>query len=229
MINSQHIFIIIPVYNEAKSVRAVITGLLQKGYSNIIVIDDGSAENIFNPIRNLPFIYMKHRVNLGQGAALQTGLNFVKKQDAQIVVTFDADGQHCAEDIEKLIAPLIRNEADIVIGSRFIESDNNSMPLTRKIVLQSARFVNLLFSGILLSDAHNGLRAMNQKAINAIQISENRMAHASEILLEIKRHHLKCTEVPVNISYTEASIKKGQSSIDSIRILFDLVLHKLFK
>jgi len=177
----------------------------------------------------LPVYYIKHRVNLGQGAALQTGLNFAKMQVAQIVVTFDADGQHSAGDINRLIAPLLDHTADIVIGSRFLDIENESMPLVRKMILQSARFVNLLFSGILLSDAHNGLRAMNQKAINAIQISENRMAHASEILLEIKSHHLKCIEVPVNIRYTEASIKKGQSSIDSIRILFDLVLHKLFK
>jgi glycosyltransferase involved in cell wall biosynthesis len=229
MINSDHIFIIIPVYNEAKPVKEVIAELLRRGYLNIIVIDDGSTENILYQISHLPIIFMRHRVNLGQGAALQTGLTFARKKGAQIVITFDADGQHCADDIEKLIAPIATSNADIVIGSRFMKSDNSSMPLTRKMILQSARFVNLLFSGILLSDAHNGLRAMNQKAINAIQISENRMAHASEILFEIKRHQLKCTEVPVNISYTEASMKKGQSSIDSIRILFDLVLHKLFK
>jgi hypothetical protein len=103
------------------------------------------------------------------------------------------------------------------------------MPMSRRIVLQMARIVNYVFSGILLSDAHNGFRAMNRKAFSVISLSENRMAHASEFLFEIKKHHLIFGEVPVDIRYTPESKKKGQSSVDGIRILFDLVLHKLFK
>src|SRR5690349_11582374 len=105
MQNNGGIYIIIPVFNDVEHIGDVISGLLQNGYSNIVLIDDGSTDSILNRIADLPVYFMRHRVNLGQGAALQTGLNFVKLFDARIIVTFDADGQHRAEDINRLIAP----------------------------------------------------------------------------------------------------------------------------
>src|SRR4029079_19417277 len=125
-----------------------------------------------------------------QGAALQTGIDYAKMLEADIVVTFDADGQHSAADVKTLVEPLLKNEVDIVLGSRFLTT-NTDIPFPRKIVLQVARWVNFLFTGILLTDAHNGLRALGKRGLEKITITENRMAHASEILFEIKKQNLK--------------------------------------
>ncbi len=229
MIVRQDVYIIIPVFNETATLREVIVGLEGHGFSKVIVVDDGSTEDIFYGISDLPVYYLRHRTNLGQGAALQTGFEFVKRLNPSIVITFDADGQHDVENLPALLLPLETGEADVTLGSRFLELKQNQMPAGRKWILKTARMINFLFTGLLLSDAHNGLRAMNKKALHAISLSENRMAHASEFILQVKKHKLTFREIPVNIRYTDYSKKKGQQSSDSIKILFDLVLHKFFK
>ena len=148
--------------------------------------------------------------------------------DAEIVIHFDADGQHTATDINKLVEPIINNESDIVFGSRFLNNQSSqNIPFIKKIVLQIARYVNWFYTGILLSDAHNGLRALNKKAISTIVISENKMAHASEILYLTKKNNLRYKEVPVTISYTSYSQKKGQGILNSINILIHLIFKKI--
>jgi glycosyltransferase involved in cell wall biosynthesis len=216
------------VYNEGPVVRSVVEALL-KVVTTIIVVDDGSAKPVRDHLHGLPVILLRHGVNLGQGAALQTGLTYAKKLHPDIVITFDADGQHHAADIENIVQPIIANQADVVLGSRFLSNKQPAIPFARKCTLQMARFINFLLSGVLLSDAHNGLRAMNQTALKKIHLTENRMAHASEFLFEIKKHKLRITEAPVHISYTDYSKQKGQSGSDSIKVLFDLFLHKFFK
>jgi len=124
---------------------------------------------------------------------------------------------------------IIKNEADIVLGSRFLAKNNSTIAVSKKIVLQVARYINYLMTGMLLTDAHNGLRAMNRKALDNITLTENRMAHASEILFEIKKHQLSYKEAPVHIQYTDYSRHKGQHKRDGIKVLFDLALYKFFK
>lgn len=226
--SDKNIIAIIPVYNDAQVIRNVIASLI-KVVNTIIIVDDGSAEPIRKNIADFSVTILRHRANLGQGAALQTGFLYARKLDADIVITFDADGQHSAEDVAGLIAPILQNQADVVLGSRFLPESQTQLAFSKKIVLQTARLINFLLSGILLSDAHNGLRALNKTALEKINLTENRMAHASEILFEIKRHKLRVKEVPVLIKYTDYSKQKGQTSHDSIKVLFDLVLHKLFK
>ena len=222
------IAILIPAYNESSVLRKVVEELLSNSYT-IIIVDDGSDMPMKDHLKGLPVITLKHPVNLGQGAALQTGLDYLRRLDPDIVITFDGDGQHDSNDIPKLIEPILKDEADVVLGSRFLPEAKSSIPFSKKFVLQIARFVNLILSGVLLSDAHNGLRALNKNAWKNIRITENGMAHASEILFEIKKHRLRIREAPVNIQYSIYSKKKGQSAWDSIKVLFDLVLHKLFK
>ncbi len=223
------VFIIIPVYNETATLREVLVQLEAHGFTNVIIVDDGSTQDVFYGISDLPVYYLRHRANLGQGAALQTGFEFSKKFDPSIVVTFDADGQHDVKDLPALLTPLKKRVADVTLGSRFLTPKNQGMPPGRKWVLKTARLINFLFTGLWLSDAHNGLRALNNKALHTIVLSENRMAHASEFILQIRKQQLIYREIPVNIRYTEYSKKKGQHATDSIKILFDLVLHKLFK
>ncbi len=222
------IVVIIPAYNEGAVLISVIKEILPTGFV-IIVVDDGSDIPLNKMLQPYPLFYIRHRANLGQGAALQTGFDFAKKFNPDIIITMDADGQHHSSSINSMIEPLLTNEADIVLGSRFLSPGQTAVPVMKKVVLHTARLINYIFSGLLLSDAHNGLRAFNATALQKITITENRMAHASEILFEIKKHKLRFKEVPVTISYTAYSKKKGQSIWDSVRILFDLILHKLFK
>ena len=225
--NSSKIFIVVPVFNEATVIEQTLRDLSTLPY-NIIIVDDGSSDEIKNIVRNYPVIFIGHAVNLGQGAALQTGMELAKKMNAEIVVHFDADGQHAAADINKLIEPIVNDECDIVFGSRFLNNQpSQNIPFVRKIVLQIARYVNWLYTGILLSDAHNGLRALNKKAIDTIVISENKMAHASEILYLTKKNNLRYKEVPVTITYTSYSQKKGQGILNSINILIHLIFKKI--
>ena len=223
------VYIIIPVFNEAATLRNVLVDLEANGFTNVIVVDDGSTEDIFYGISDLPVYYLRHRANLGQGAALQTGFEFARKFHPSVVVTFDADGQHDAKDLPAMIIPVLKGEADITLGSRFLTLKQKGMPAGRKWILKIARMINFLFTGLLLSDAHNGFRALSNKALHSIVLTENRMAHASEFILQMKQHELVFLEVPVNIRYTAYSKKKGQRSTESIKILFDLVLHKFFK
>lgn len=222
------IVVIIPAYNEGTVLLSVIKEILLTRVV-LIVVDDGSDIPLYQMLQPYPLYYIRHRANLGQGAALQTGFDFAKKLNPDMIVTMDADGQHHSSSIDSMIEPLLTNEADIVLGSRFLSPGQTFVPIMKKVVLHTARLINYIFSGLLLSDAHNGFRAFNATALKKITITENRMAHASEILFEIKKHQLRFKEVPVTISYTAYSKKKGQSIWDSVRILFDLILHKLFK
>lgn len=220
-------FIIIPSFNEEIVLRSTIEPLLNKGLK-IVVVDDGSKNDQANCIADLPVTIIRHQQNLGQGAAIETGMQYALHHGADYILHFDADGQHDPNNLELLIAPLINNKADVVFGSRFLLKQN-SLPMFRAFILHAARYVNFLFTGLLLTDAHNGLRAFNRKAAELTRLRENRMAHASEILLHVKKNKLRFTEVPVAVHYTNYSKTKGQSGWNSIRILFDLLLHKLLR
>jgi glycosyltransferase involved in cell wall biosynthesis len=191
------------------------------------VVDDGSSDETGVVAKQFPVHYICHPVNLGQGAALQTGMFFAMMQHATAVVHFDADGQHRAEDIAQLLQPVLDGSCDVAFGSRFINKTAVNIPFSKKIFLQLARYVNWMFTGILLTDAHNGLRALNSKALESIYLSENGMAHASEILWLVKENQLAYKEVPVTIEYTAYSRRKGQSLWNSVNIIFDLLFKKI--
>jgi polyprenyl-phospho-N-acetylgalactosaminyl synthase len=217
------IFVIVPVYNEAAVLEQTLSELVAQKY-NIILVDDGSTDNVDMIARQYPVFLLKHRLNIGQGAALQTGMNAAKVLGADFVVHFDADGQHDANEICRIMEPLLKNRCDIVFGSRFLQNDSSrSIPVAKKIVLRAARYMNWLFYGILLSDAHNGFRALNLKALEQIVFTQNRMGHASEILFFVKRNRLRYEEIPVTIRYNNYSRKKGQTIFNSINIFFDLI------
>lgn len=223
------IFVIVPAYNERAIILSTLQSLIAAGY-RVVVVDDGSTDGTDAVIRGLPVYSLRHSINLGQGGALQTGMTFALQQGAEIIVHFDADGQHKIEDIETLVQPLRCGEADVVFGSRFLRSqDVVAVPVKKRVLLRSAVLVNWLTTGICLTDAHNGLRALSAKAAQKIYLRENGFAHATEILSEVSRAHLRYIERPTTISYTEYSKAKGQPVWNAFNIVVDLFLRGMFK
>jgi polyprenyl-phospho-N-acetylgalactosaminyl synthase len=223
------VFVVIPAYNEARALRQTVAPLVAEGYS-IVVVDDGSGDRPAECLAGLPVVVLRHAVNLGQGAALQTGMDYAYRRGAAAVVHFDADGQHSSDEIPSLLAPIRSGVADVALGSRFLRSsDSSRVPVGRRIMLRVGVIVSATFTGLWLSDTHNGFRALSRRTLEHIQLRENRFAHASEILDQIRRKRIPYVEVPTTVNYTEYSRTKGQSSWNSVNILIDLLLDKLFR
>jgi len=220
------LFIVIPAYNEEKSVGNVIDELKKSGYHNIIVVDDGSKDKTSMVAESKKdVILLKHVINRGLGGALGTGLEAAYLHGADVAVTFDADGQHCVSDIPKMIQPIIRGKADVVIGSRMI--NHKGMPLVRVLGNWGLNFITWILFGVWTTDSQSGMRAFNKKALYRIETKTSRMEVSSEFFKEIHRHELKFSEVPIKVIYTEYSLAKGQSSLNAIKIVVKLIFRKL--
>ncbi|MBP6731348.1 MAG: glycosyltransferase family 2 protein [Chitinophagales bacterium] len=228
MIDPKSVFILIPAFNEGKVIRKTIAPVLAQGYT-IVLVDDCSSDNMFDAVKDLPIHYVRHSINLGQGAAIQTGIQYAYKNGAEYAVTFDADGQHNFEEIPKMLEPVIAGRTDITMGSRFMQGGiAEKIPGIRKLVIKTAIVVNGILTGLWLTDAHNGFRAMNRTALSKIKITQNRMAHATEILSLVKNAKLRYQEVPVHIVYTDYSLNKGQGNLNAINIVIDIIINKIF-
>jgi len=222
-----HIALVIPTYNEEAVIRQTILPLLQRNYT-LIIVDDGSTDQTRGRLESLDIHYLRHPINLGQGAALQTGMAYAHRLGVDIVVHFDADGQHRVEDIEKLIEPIIKGDYALTLGSRFLTQESrNQVPFGRRIMLKLALILNGLLTSIWLSDAHNGFRAIHRDVYPYIHFQQSRMAHATEILSEIRRLNARYKEVPVEIRYDVYSRRKGQSNWQALNILGDLISQRL--
>lgn len=224
--NKSQVYITIPLYNDAKMILKVIKSLKDKGYNNIVVVDDGSKDNGYDVVKkNTDVIVTKHIINRGQGAALQTAMEIAIEKGAKYIVHFDSDGQHDVKDIDHMLNTLIEGKYDIVLGSRFLQK--NDIPLKKRILLKGGIIFTYILSQIWLTDVHNGLRVMTAETAKKLNLQHDRMEHASEILDKIKVLNLKYTEVPVTIHYTKYSMSKGQSISNSINIAFKLISSKL--
>lgn len=222
MKNKPKIYIVIPAYNEENTISGVIKDLKKHNYHNIIVVDDGSTDNTLKIARQAGTLVVRHPINLGQGAALRTGMDLALDLGVDLIVTFDADGQHMARDINKLIKPVISKEVDIALGSRFIDNSSNT-PWLKKVLLKIGVILVFLMYGIMLSDTHNGLKAISRQAAQKISIESRGMEHASEIIGKIKVNRIKFKEIPVTIRYSEYSIKKGQRISNSLNIFIKML------
>jgi glycosyltransferase involved in cell wall biosynthesis len=222
-------FVVVPAYNEAGQIGSTLRRLLDAHFE-VVVVDDGSSDGTWDVVNRLPVHRLRHPTNLGQGAALQTGMTYALQQGAEFIVHFDADGQHQAEDIDSLLEPLSRGEADVVLGSRFLNRDHQgNVPAIKRLLLRGGVWVNGLLTGLWLTDAHNGFRALTRSAASQIHLEENGFTHASEILNQIRSRRLQHLERPTAILYTDYSKQKGQSVWNAFNIVFDLLLRKVFK
>lgn len=223
----EDIWVVIPAFNEESVIGSVVEGLVEH-YANVVVVDDCSSDETASRVLESGAWCVSHIINLGQGAALQTGFDFAKSKGAKAVVTFDADGQHRVKDIQRLLDRQKETDCDVVLGSRFL-GETEGMSLLRKYTLKLAVLYMTITTGAKLSDAHNGLRLLTETALDKIKITQNRMAHASEIIAQIIQYDLKVEEAPVKITYTDYSVAKGQRASASIRILAELLAARLMR
>lgn len=223
----QDVWILIAAYNEGERLAQTLQTLTAR-YGGVVVVDDGSVDDTGHHALAHGAWVLRHVVNCGQGAALQTAIDFALRQGAQIVVTFDADGQHCAEEIGRLVAPVRSGEVDVALGSRFL-GRAEGLPWSRWAVLKLGVLFTRIFSRIDVTDTHNGFRALSRHAAERIQIRQNRMAHASEILDQIRHQGLRFCEVPVTIRYSQGTLAKGQTSWNALKIVGQLLLGRFIR
>ncbi|GAA2894167.1 glycosyltransferase family 2 protein [Microbacterium esteraromaticum] len=216
-------WVVIPLYNEASVIGGVITALRER-FTHVVCVDDGSTDGSGAAAAQAGAILVEHPVNLGQGAALQTGISFaLQHPDCDFIVTFDADGQHRIEDALGMLHLAREDGMAIVFGSRFLD-DRTDPGWIKKVVLKTAVWVTNLTTSLKLTDAHNGLRVIRRDAAQHLDLKQDRMAHATEIVLELGRTGLPWREYPVELLYTDYSKAKGQSVLNSVNILVDLVV-----
>ncbi len=213
-------WVVVPVYNEGTVVADVIAEIVER-FPNVVCVDDGSRDDSAERIAGTPAHLVRHPINLGQGASLQTGIDYALRRGAAFVVTFDADGQHSVEDAERMVEVARGGDADVVLGSRFLESDAD-IPALKRLVLRTVAALSPASRKLRLTDAHNGLRVLTRRVAEQMRISMNGMAHASEIVASLARGSWRVREVPVTIRYTDYSRAKGQSLFNGVNILFDL-------
>lgn len=220
------VWVVIAAFNEEPRLSATLRSVVDAGWKNIVVVDDGSTDLTDQIASQFPCWLLQHRVNCGKGAALRTGFEFALSRGAQCIATLDADGQHQAYDIPAIVEPVLSGRADITIGSRFLGRVED-IPFHRLAVLKLATVFTRMISGVSTTDPHNGFRAFSAAALRDMRITQPRFAYASEIINEIARLKLRLEEVPVTVVYTDDTLQKGQRSIGAIKISTDLLASRV--
>ncbi len=229
----QEIFVI-PAYNEGEVLAETIQRVLGAGYRNIIVINDGSNDNTRKVLDRFweSVIALHHYKNRGQGAALETGFEYVRRYgwDQGYVVTFDSDGQHNIDDVKKFQKYAQENpDIDVLLGSRFLTESSTNVSWRKKLLLKVGILFTFFLSHIKLSDTHNGYRYMKKSALQDISITIDGMGHASEMIDIISAKKLRYKEIPVEILYTQYSLTKGQKMWNAWNVLSRFIWTKFFR
>lgn len=220
-------WVVIPAYNEAQVMRQVVREVREL-VPRVVVVDDGSEDSTQAEASAAGAVVLRHAVNLGQGAALQTGIEYAIASGADYIFTFDGDGQHTPDSLLALAKVQRETNADVVLGSRALGQAEN-IPRARIFMLKAATWFTRLHSGLKVSDTHNGLRLLTRKAAIEIRLTQPKMAHASELLARIRALGLQFAEAPVRVRYTEYSMRKGQSGGGALPILLDILYKRWTK
>jgi glycosyltransferase involved in cell wall biosynthesis len=217
------VWLVVPLFNEAQVIGDVVRSA-REVFPNVVCIDDGSADDSAAEAARAGAVVVRHPVNLGQGAALQTGFDYALTDPGmRWVVTFDADGQHQIDDVVAMLDLARAEDLDVVFGSRFLD-DRTEAGFAKKLVLRTAVAYTNLTTKTRLTDAHNGLRLISRDVVSRLDITQNRMAHASELVAQIGGMKVRYAESPVHILYTDYSRAKGQSLWNAVNILVELIL-----
>lgn len=222
------VWVIVPCYNEGPVVRGVLEKV-REHFPHVVAVDDGSRDNSASEIVAAGARLVQHPVNMGAGAAYQTGIEFaLRDPDAQIFVTFDADGQHRVEDVVSMVEHLRKSEVEVLIGSRFMGTVDG-ISRSRRMLLRAAVVFERLTTGISLTDAHQGLRVFRRSFAGVLDLKSHDMSWASEFLTRMSEHHTTYEEYPVHVLYTDYSRAKGQRSINSVNIGVDVLINKMLR
>jgi glycosyltransferase involved in cell wall biosynthesis len=220
------VWIVVPALNEASVIGDVIADV-RSVFDHVVCVDDGSRDGTGDIALSAGAHVVQHPVNLGQGAAIQTGVEYARSQPgATVFATFDADGQHRVKDLVRMIDRLSADDVDLVVGTRFAEPGVNRPPFLKRIILRTAAWLSPHSRELGLTDAHNGLRVFNKTVADALNITMSGMSHASEFIALAYENHWRVTEEPVEILYTDYSKSKGQPLLNGVNIVFDGLLRK---
>jgi glycosyltransferase involved in cell wall biosynthesis len=215
------VWIVVPAFNEAPVIGKVIADV-RSVFDNVVCVDDGSSDGTGEIALRAGAHLVRHPVNLGQGAAIQTGVEYARaRPGAQVFVTFDADGQHRVKDVVTMVDRLTEGDVDIVIGTRFGRPGANRPPLLKRIVLRTAAWLSPRGRRLGLTDTNNGLRVFNKKAADKLDITMSGMSHATEFIMLIDENGWRVAEEPVEVLYTDYSKSKGQPLLNGVNIIFD--------
>lgn len=220
--NKDLVYIIVPVYNEARFVEKVIRDIHNMGYNKVVMVDDGSTDGTGKIGERLGVVTLRHRLNLGVGAATQTGIDYALEQGAEVIVTFDGDGQHVSLDIPRLIEALDNHEGDLVIGNRFMNQDNK-IPRSRIFYNRIANLLSFVFTGVWVSDSQSGLKAMTRDFAESIELHWNGFEFCIEQIQYARMLKAKIVEVGVQVRYTRETMRKGQNLLSGFRTLANLI------
>jgi glycosyltransferase involved in cell wall biosynthesis len=220
----QDVWIVVPAFNEASVIGDVVADI-RSVFDHVVLVDDGSKDNTGDIALRAGAHVVPHPVNLGQGAAIQTGVEYARSQPgAQVFATFDADGQHRLKDVVRMIDRLTADDVDMVVGTRFAEPTASKPPPLKRIILRMAALVSPSSRQLGLTDAHNGLRVFNRKVADRLNITMSGMSHASEFITLAVENGWRVVEEPVEILYTDYSKSKGQPLLNGVNIVFDGLL-----
>jgi polyprenyl-phospho-N-acetylgalactosaminyl synthase len=221
--NNHDVWLVVPLYNEASVIGDVVRNA-RRVFPNVVCVDDGSSDGCGAEAARAGAVVVRHPVNLGQGAALQTGFEYaLAVPSMRWVVTFDADGQHQVADVLVMLERARAENLDVVFGSRFLDDRTQAGPAKRLVLRMAVAYTNVT-TKTRLTDAHNGLRVMSRDVVRRVDITQNRMAHASELVAQIGAMGVSYAESPVHILYTDYSRAKGQSLWNAVNILVELIL-----
>ena len=224
--NNKDIYIVIPAKDEARRIGVVLKKIKKEGYFNVIVVNDGSSDNTAEVSRKLGATVLTHIVNLGPGAATQTGMDYALRKGAKVVVTLDADDQHCPTDINSLIEEMEKEQVDVVIGSRFLKK-GNEVPQLRILFNKIGNYITAVFTGLLVTDSQSGFKAMRTEFLKKSRISLSGFEFCTEIISMIKREKVSYSEVPIKVRYTKESMEKGQSFGNGVKMVGTFIRHFL--
>ena len=221
VIDTSGVWIIVPAFNEAQVIGDVVADL-RSVFANVVCVDDGSRDDTAGVALRSGAHVVRHPVNLGQGAAIQTGVEYARRRSgAEIFATFDADGQHRVKDVARMAQRLARGDADIVIGTRFAGDITSNTPPLKRVILRAAAWLSPSSRRLGLTDAHNGLRVFNRTVAENLNLTMSGMSHAGEFIKLIDENRWRAVEEPVEILYTDYSMSKGQPLLNGVNIVFD--------
>lgn len=222
--NTNDVYIIIPAKDEATRIGKVISKVKAEGFHNVIVVNDGSSDDTKMVAANLGATVLTHYVCLGAGAATQTGMDYAVKQNAKIVVTIDGDDQHCPTDIKTLVQKMRKEQLDVVIGSRFLNKENE-VPFIRILFNKIGNVFTGLLTGLFVTDSQSGFKAMHARFVKKTKINLNGYEFCTEIINLIKLNEASFAEVPIKVKYTKESRGKGQNFFNGIKMVGTLIKH----